>query len=254
MSFRGKTCVITGAANGIGLCTALEFAKAGSNIAFIDLKKEAGEAALSKIKECGVKGIFHHGDIAQEKVLAQFANEVINTFGAIDCLVNNAFVTRKGLHSGCTSEEFNYVLKIGVIAPYLLAKLFAGHFNEGGSIVNICSTRALMSQSDTESYSAAKGGLLSLTHALAASFSGKVRVNSICPGWIDVNDGNTAVSMQDMLQHPAGRVGKPADIARAIMFLCNPENSFITGQNIIIDGGMTKLMIYNGDEGWKYNV
>ena len=150
----------------------------------------------------------------------------------------------------CSYEEFQEALSVGVTAPFYLSKLLAPHFAEGASIVNISSSRDRMSQPQTESYTAAKGGIAALTHAMAVSFAGKVRVNSISPGWIDnayhVYDG------PDALQQPAGRVGNPMDIANMVMFLCSDKAGFITGENICIDGGMTKLMIYHDDHGWKY--
>jgi NAD(P)-dependent dehydrogenase (short-subunit alcohol dehydrogenase family) len=141
----------------------------------------------------------------------------------------------------------------------MLTKLFLDHFSQNASIVNIASTRAFMSQADTENYSAAKGGTTALTHAMAVSLSGRVRVNSISPGWIDTN-ANTdqhyedAHSKADKLQHPAQRVGNPMDIVRTVMFLCDENNSFITGENITVDGGITRHMIYHNDYGWTLNI
>jgi NAD(P)-dependent dehydrogenase (short-subunit alcohol dehydrogenase family) len=134
----------------------------------------------------------------------------------------------------------------------MLAKLLLPYFNSSASIVNISSTRFNMSQPDSESYTAAKGGITALTHALAVSLSGRVRVNSISPGWIDTS--NSAFSIEDNAQHPAGRIGRPADIAKMVLFLCSEAGSFITGENITVDGGMSKLMIYHGDNGWKYEI
>jgi NAD(P)-dependent dehydrogenase (short-subunit alcohol dehydrogenase family) len=133
----------------------------------------------------------------------------------------------------------------------MLAKLFAPHFADGAAIVNIASTRAFASQSDTESYSAAKGGVIALTHALAISLAGKVRVNAISPGWIN-NHPEEKFSAADHRQQPVGRIGKPQDIARAARFLCSADAGFITGQNLMIDGGMSKLMVYHGDGGWSF--
>jgi NAD(P)-dependent dehydrogenase (short-subunit alcohol dehydrogenase family) len=149
-------------------------------------------------------------------------------------------------------EDFEYALKVGVTAPFYLSKLFAPHFASGASIVNISSSRDRMSQPQTESYTAAKGGISSLTHALAVSFSGKVRVNSISPGWIDTN--YTVYEGADALQQPSGRVGNPPDIANMVLYLCSDMAGFITGENICIDGGMTKQMIYHGDHGWTLNA
>ena len=257
MNFKDKVCVVTGGANGIGLCILREFAKQGAKVAFVDLDQAAGEKALAELKAGGAEGLFYAGDIAEAAVLEGFAKEVIGTYGRVDYLINNACLSRKGIISGCGYDDFNYVLKVGVTAPYLLAKLFKDHFGPGGAIVNIASTRALMSQPDRESYTAAKGGISALTHSLAVSLAGKVRVNCISPGWIDVRanddpDFERYHSPADQQQHPVGRVGKPMDIARVVMFLCDAENGFITGENIIVDGGMTKQMIYSGDFGWEY--
>ena len=145
-------------------------------------------------------------------------------------------------------EDFEYALKVGVTAPFYLSKLFAPYFSQGSSIVNISSSRDRMSQPQTESYTAAKGGISALTHAMAVSFAGKVRVNSISPGWIDNN--YTAYVGPDAIQQPVGRVGDPTDIANMVLYLCSDMSGFITGENICIDGGMTKLMIYHGDCGW----
>lgn len=258
MNYENKVCVVTGGANGIGLCIANEFAKKRSKVAFIDLDKTSGEKALANMKANGAEGLFFCGDIAEKATLESFAKEIINTYGKIDYLINNACLSRKGIITGCEYEDFNYVLKVGITAPYMLSKLFSNYFNNAGAIVNISSTRATMSQVDTESYTAAKGGISALTHALAISLAGKVRVNSVSPGWIDVStscslsyEGNH--SPADKNQHPVHRVGKPLDIARAVMFLCDECNGFITGENITVDGGMTKQMIYNGDNGWKYD-
>ena len=253
MKFENKVCVITGGANGIGLCIAREFAKEGSKVAIIDLDQPAGEQALAYIRAYGSEGLFYCGDISEKATLESFADEVIKAYGRIDYLINNACLSRKGIITGCEYEDFNYVLKVGVTAPYMLAKLFLNYFCEDGAIVNISSSRALMSQMDTESYTAAKGGISALTHALAVSLAGKVRVNSVSPGWIDVSaDSSGNHSTADRYQHPVHRVGRPLDISRAVMFLCDGDNGFITGENITVDGGMTKQMIYNDDYGWKY--
>jgi NAD(P)-dependent dehydrogenase (short-subunit alcohol dehydrogenase family) len=260
MDFKNKICVITGGALGIGRCLTREFAFSGAKIIFIDNNKKAGEENLEYIKRKGGEADFFLGDISEENILYNFANFVMEKYKRIDYLINNACVSKKGLLSKCSYEDFNYVLKVGVIAPYMLAQLFMDNFNKNGAIVNISSTMANMSQADTESYTAAKGGISALTHGLSVSLSNKnIRVNSISPGWIDTGayydeDYVFVHNNNDRLQHPSGRVGNPKDIARAVMFLCNEDNSFINGENINIDGGMTKLMIYNDDNGWKYNI
>lgn len=232
MEFKDKVVAITGGAQGIGRCIAEEFHKAGAQVCVID--KQAGAHFV--------------GDISDKHTLERFVNEVIDKFGRIDFLINNALPTMKGIDE-CSYEDFQYALSVGVTAPFYLAKLFAPYFAEGASIVNISSSRDRMSQPQTESYTAAKGGIAALTHALAVSFAGKVRVNSISPGWIDTN--YTVYEGSDVVQQPAGRVGNPLDIANMVLFLCSDKAGFITGENICIDGGMTRQMIYHGDHGWR---
>ena len=251
MDFREKVCVITGGANGIGRCIAEEFVSAGAAVAFADTDEAAGRRLADRLGNA----MFFAGDIADEPTLTAFAHKAISRFGSIDFLVNNACVTRRGLLSGCSYDDFDYVMRVGVTAPYMLTKLLLPHITEHSAIVNIASTRATMSQPDTESYSAAKGGIRALTHAMAVSLAGRVRVNCISPGWIDTSAyydvGSPAVhSREDMAQHPAGRVGVPSDIAKAVLYLCSDSASFIDGENIVIDGGMTRQMIYHGDHGW----
>jgi len=188
------------------------------------------------------------GDIADQKTLERFAKEIIEKHGRVDVLINNALPIMRGIDS-CTYEEFSYALSVGVTAPFYLSKLFAPHFAPGASIINISSSRDRMSMPQTESYTAAKGGIAALTHALAVSFAGRVRVNSISPGWIDTD--YTVYDGPDAYQQPAGRVGNPLDIANMALFLASDQAGFITGENICIDGGMTKQMIYHGDHGWK---
>lgn len=232
MDSNNKIAVVTGGAQGIGRCIAEEFRKAGATVCVID--KQPGDHFV--------------GDLADKDVLERFAKEVIAKHGRVDCLVNNALPLMKGL-AECSYEEFQYALSVGVTAPFYLAKLFALHFAEGAAIVNISSSRDRMSQPQTESYTAAKGGIAALTHALAVSLAGKVRVNSISPGWIDTQ--YTVYEGPDAVQQPAGRVGNPLDIANMVLYLCSDKAGFITGENICIDGGMTRQMIYHGDNGWR---
>ena len=229
--FTNKVCVITGGANGIGKAIKEEFIKHNCKCYVIDIAE--GEHFI--------------GDIGDEKTLEKFANYVIEKEGKIDFLINNAPPLNKGIN-GCSYEEFNYALRVGVSAPFYLSKLFLPYFNEGACIINISSSRDRMSQPQTESYTASKGGIHALTHALAVSLAHKVRVNSISPGWIDTS--NQEMSEQDIKQHPAGKVGKPKDIADLVIFLCSPSASFITGENICVDGGMTRQMIYHNDYNW----
>ena len=188
------------------------------------------------------------GDLADKATLEQFCHKVIADFGHVDYLINNAAPGMYGITKG-SYEEFEYALKVGVTAPFYLAKLFSPHFAPGASIVNISSSRDRMSQPETESYTAAKGGISALTHALAVSLAGRVRVNSVSPGWIDNN--YTVYEGADAVQQPAGRVGNPMDIANMVLYLCSDAAGFITGENICIDGGMTRNMIYHGDHGWS---
>jgi len=229
--FQNKVVVITGGAHGIGLCMAQESEKQGAHVCVIDK----------------AEGPHYVGDIADQNVLEAFAADVISRYGHVDVLVNNALPITRGIDR-CTYEEFSYALAVGVTAPFYLAKLFREHFAPGASILNISSSRDRMSQPQTESYTAAKGGIAALTHALAVSLAGRVRVNSISPGWIDTD--YTVYEGADATQQPAGRVGNPLDIANMALFLASDKAGFITGENICIDGGMTKLMIYHGDHGW----
>ena len=230
--FTGKVAVVTGGAQGIGKCICEEFRKAGAQVAVIDIRENP----------------YYVGDIADKAVLEAFAEKVIADFGHVDFLINNAKPLFKGIDD-CTYEEFEYAQRVGVTAPFYLSKLFAPHFGIGACIINISSSRDRMSQPQSESYTAAKGGIAALTHALAVSLSGKVRVNSISPGWIDTD--YAVYGGPDASQHPAGRVGNPLDISHMALFLCSEEAGFITGENIVIDGGMTRLMIYHNDHGWQ---
>ncbi|MCR5807166.1 MAG: SDR family oxidoreductase [Oscillospiraceae bacterium] len=233
MTMKNKVAVITGGAKGIGRCIAEEFAKNGAEVCVID--KAAGDHYV--------------GDISDKAVLEAFADSVIKKYGHIDYLINNALPLMKGIDE-CSYEEFGYAMSVGVTAPFYLSKLFLPHFNKGGSIINISSSRDRMSQPQTESYTAAKGGIAALTHAMAVSLAGKLRVNSISPGWIDTTQSD--ITGADAAQQPVGRVGTPMDIAAMVLFLCSDKAGFITGENICIDGGMTKLMIYHGEHGWTY--
>jgi NAD(P)-dependent dehydrogenase (short-subunit alcohol dehydrogenase family) len=230
--YKDKVVIVTGGANGIGRCIADEFRSQGAVVHVID-KQEGGHFV---------------GDISQKEVLEVFASEVLSKHNKVDVIINNALPLMKGIDE-CSYEDFQYALSVGVTAPFYLVKLLKDHLAEGASIINISSSRDRMSQPQTESYTAAKGGIAALTHALAVSLSGRARVNSISPGWIDT--AYTVYEGPDAIQQPAGRVGNPMDIAHMVLFLCSDKAGFITGENICIDGGMTKQMIYHGDGGWK---
>ena len=230
--FENKTAVVTGGANGIGRCIAEEFERHGAKVHIIDL----------------APGDHYVGDVSDPAVLEAFVSEITRGGRKIDYLINNALPEMHGIDT-CSWEQFNYALQVGVAAPFYLTKLLLPHFAPGAAIVNLSSTRDRMSQPQTESYTAAKGGIAALTHALAVSLAGRVRVNSISPGWIDT--AYTVYEGPDATQQPAGRVGNPLDIANLALYLCSDMAGFITGENICVDGGMTKQMIYHNDWGWR---
>lgn len=231
--FGGKVAVVTGGAHGIGQAVAEAFRSEGAKVHIIDIRP----------------GDWYTGDVGDRETLERFAEYVIRESGQVDFLVNNALPLMKGIDE-CSYEEFSRALAVGVTAPFYLTKLLKDHFAPGACVINIASSRDRMSQPQTESYTAAKGGIAALTHAMAISLAGKARVNSISPGWIDTTGSD--ITGADALQQPAGRVGKPADIAETVLFLCSDRAGFITGENICVDGGMTRLMIYHGEHGWEY--
>ena len=234
-AYENKVVIVTGGASGIGRCIADEFRACGAHVYVID--KQAGDHFV--------------GDIASKEVLEAFVQEILSKHTVIDVVINNALPLMRGIDE-CSYEEFQYALSVGVTAPFYLVKLLKSHLAQGASIVNISSSRDRMSQPQTESYTAAKGGIAALTHALAVSLAGKARVNSISPGWIDTT--HSTLEGADAMQQPAGRVGNPMDIANMVLFLCSDKAGFITGENICIDGGMTRQMIYHGDGGWKLEI
>ena len=229
--FDNRIAVVTGGASGIGKVIAEQFQAAGARVCIIDV----------------LPNDYFVGDLADQAVLEAFARKVIDQYGRVDYLVHNAKPLTRGIQD-CSYDEFNYALRVGITAPFYLTKLFAPYFSPDGAVVNISSSRDRMSQPQTESYTAAKGGIHALTHALAVSLAGKVRVNSISPGWIDTE--GTHYTGPDAVQQPAGRVGTPMDIANMVLYLCSDKAGFITGENICIDGGMTRQMIYHNDFGW----
>lgn len=233
MEYKDKVVIVTGGAQGIGKCIAEEFRKQGALVEVIDKQEGQGHFV---------------GDLSNKYAIEEFTKLVIEKYGKVDFIVNNALPLMKAIDE-CSYEEFEYALKVGVTAPFYMVKLLKDHLAEGASIVNISSSRDRMSQPQTESYTAAKGGIAALTHALAVSLAGKARVNSISPGWIDTD--YKVYEGPDAYQQPAGRVGNPLDIANMVLFLCSEKAGFITGENICIDGGMTRQMIYHGDCGWK---
>ena len=230
--FTNKIAVVTGGARGIGKCIREAFEAAGATVCVIDL----------------LDNDYFVGDLADKETLERFAAKVISDYGRVDYLIHNAAPQMCGLTEG-SYEDFEYALRVGVTAPFYLTKLLSPYFGEGAAVVNISSSRDRMSQPETESYTAAKGGISALTHALAVTLAGKARVNSVSPGWID--NAYTVYEGPDATQQPAGRVGAPPDIAHMVLYLCSDMAGFITGENVCIDGGMTRLMIYHGDHGWE---
>ncbi len=237
-AFSGKTIVITGVSQGIGLALAKSFLAQNAQVIGVDLKPCPIDLSL-----------FLQGDLADPVFLEEIALKTIENYAQVDILINNAMRAYGGIFD-CGYEDFLTAQHVGVAAPYFLTKLFLDAFSKGASILNISSTRAFQSQGGTESYTAAKGGITALTHALSISLSGKVRVNAIAPGWIDTT--GAVFEGADLAQHPAGRVGEPNDIVSAAIFLCSDQASFITGQTLVVDGGMSKKMVYHNDEGWHF--
>lgn len=232
MSDTGKVAVVTGGARGIGKAIANSFRKEGVQVFVIDI----------------LPGDHFTGDVGDRETLEKFVSFITDKTDHVDYLVNNALPVMRGIDD-CSYEKFQYALSVGVTAPFYLTKLLMPYFADGASVINISSSRDRMSQPQTESYTAAKGGIAALTHAMAVSLAGKARVNSISPGWIDTTGAD--IDGPDAFQQPAGRVGKPEDIASMVLYLCSDKAGFITGENICIDGGMTKQMIYHGDHGWS---
>ena len=246
MPFSEKIVLVTGGAKGIGLAVSLAFARAGATVYSIDMDGKAGSELLASAHKEGIDIRFIRADVSLEEDVLRATGEVITAHQRIDVLINNA-----GIGSGHSTlytrpmEEWDRVLAVNLRGPYLFAKYCASGLAAGdpaGVIINIASTRALMSEAHTEPYSASKGGILALTHSLAVSLGPQVRVNAISPGWIEVGDSHH--SDMDRSQHPAGRVGTPQDIASACLFLSSPQAGFITGTNLVVDGGMTVKMIY----------
>lgn len=245
---QGKIAFITGGANGIGRGIVIAFCQAGADVVFCDMDEDAGNRLCSELKD--YQCTFFKTDISDKDALSSTINAIISKKGNIDILINNAGVGSFIPILDMSIADFNKVLNVNLRPVFITAKLLAKHrsdnpyMNSYGRIINIASTRYLMSEANSEAYAASKGGIVSLTHALAVSLSEyNITVNCISPGWIETGD-YTQLRPIDHKQHPSGRVGVPQDIAQTCLFLCNPNNNFINGQNIIVDGGMTKKMIY----------
>lgn len=248
MKYKDYGVVVTGGGHGIGKGIIEEFVKEGAKVCFIDIDETSGKALESQSVN------FFLGDVSQQSDLDDFMVFCKKRLSKIDILINNACLSHKGIVSDCDYQDFQHTLSIGLIAPYYLSQQLKKELiQQKGSIINIASSRAFQSEPDTESYTSAKGGIVALTHSLSISLAGSVRVNCIAPGWIDI-DGTKSFSREDMAAIPVGRVGQPKDIAKMVSFLCSDDAGFITGETFVVDGGMSKRMIYHGDYGWEYHI
>ena len=245
------TTVVTGGGQGIGKAIVRRFLEAGHAVVIAEINQEAGLQTSEQLRAQGPI-LFVKTDVGREQQVQALMSKTIERFGRIDNLINNAGIARNRPITELTLEEWQRVLDTNLTGALLCAKHATPHLKASrGSIINICSTRARMSEPHTEAYSASKGGLWALTHALAMSLGPEIRVNSISPGWIDVRDskkhdahGRPPLTEADHAQHPVGRVGEPKDIAEMALYLCSEQADFITGQDFVVDGGMTKKMIY----------
>lgn len=245
MEYRNKIVLVTGGAHGIGKTITEHFANAGAFVVCLDVNQAFGTAWQDSFTRHGLQGVFLLADVAKEEDVKHAIDYVLGHYHHIDILINNAGIFHQASLFDRTMEEFDRVLAVNLRGPYMMAKYAGQALREAkqGVIINIASSRALMSEANTEPYSASKGAIVALTHALAVSLGPEVRVNAISPGWIDVRE-TPIHSDRDRLQHPVGRVGQPDDIAAACLYLASPKASFITGINLVIDGGMTIKMIY----------
>jgi NAD(P)-dependent dehydrogenase (short-subunit alcohol dehydrogenase family) len=250
-----KVAAVTGAGHGIGRAIALAFAQEGYGVSIADIHEEAGLETVKLLNAYTEHVIFTKVDVSKEDEVRQWMARTVSDLGGIDVLVNNAGIMHNVDVLDLTSEQFMRVISVNLGGAFLCSQTAARVMKEkgqGGSIVNISSTRAFMSEPNTEAYSASKGGISALTHAMAISLGEYgIRVNAISPGWIEVRDWHYPAvkdsivhSELDKKQHPVGRVGKPEDIAAACLYLADEKAGFITGQNLTIDGGMTVKMIY----------
>ena len=249
-----KVVAITGGAQGIGRAVALRFAGAGYAVSIADPDEKAGGETAELIDKAGAKGLYVPADISQPEPVERWVAQTVQEFGCPSVLVNNAGIGRRGSFLELSATDFDRVIAVNLRGTFLCSQAVARRMVErgqGGAIINIASTRAFMSEPGTEAYSASKGGIVALTHAMAVSLGPRgIRVNCISPGWIETRDWQYTPRAQrpehsdrDRLQHPVGRVGKPEDIADACFYVTE-QATFMTGQNLTLDGGMTRKMIY----------
>lgn len=243
-TFKDKVVIITGGANGIGKGIAKEFGQQGAIVCIADLDEEKGAHVQHQIEIEGGKASFFKTNVKQEDDLINLIQHVKITYGKIDILINNAGISKFKPLFELSTQEFDDVIHTNLRSVFIASREAAKHMSNGGSIINMASTRAIMSEPNSESYAASKGGIVSLTHSLASSLQfNNITVNCISPGWIEFNN-YPDLKEKDHVQHWSNRVGKPSDIAKACLYLADPENNFINAQNIIVDGGMTRKMIY----------
>ena len=242
-----NTFLVTGGANGIGRYLVSQLVSLGHEVIFVDQDENGGQSLVKKLNN--PHAIFIHEDLSHEKGIKGIIEKIKIQQVTIDTVIHNACISKGGIFNA-SYEDFMDVIKVGLTAPFYLTKLLLPFLSTQASIINIASTRAFQSQSNTEAYSATKGGIIALTHALSVSLSGIARVNSISPGWIDTTSDEPAKDLSDDYQHPVKRRGKPEDILKAVLYLADKNNTFVTGENITVDGGMSKLMIYHNDDNW----
>jgi NAD(P)-dependent dehydrogenase (short-subunit alcohol dehydrogenase family) len=243
MAQEGRSVLITGGAKGIGRATAQHLLGEGWSVVIVDADRDAGAAALRDLGAAGERLRFEAADVGEEAAVEGAVAATIAAFGRLDAVVSNAGIMVRKPVTELGLAEWQRVLATNLTAAFLLAKHGAAHLRRAkGAMVTIASTRARQSEPDTEAYSATKGGLVALTHALALSLGPEVRVNCVSPGWIDTTGG--PLSAEDHAQHPVGRVGRPEDVAALVSFLIGPESGFVTGAEFVVDGGMTRKMIY----------
>ncbi len=251
MKFQGKCAIVTGGAQGIGRATAKHLLEQGAKVVIADTDAEAGQEIVEAYLDVG-EIHFTQVDVSSETSVESLISETAERLGGLDYLVNNAGTMIRKPVTDLSLDEWNEVLGVNLTGMFLCAKYAAPHLKRSrGAVVNVASSRAVMSEPDTESYAASKGGVVALTHALSVSLGPEVRVNAVSPGWISVSEWQKeaereAASLRpvDHEQHPVGRVGKPEDVAKLIGYLLSDESGFITGQNFVVDGGMTRKMIY----------